>query len=219
MSHLRVRGLRVAFSAVPALDVPSLEIRQGARVAITGPSGCGKTTLAFALSGIQPVQQGEVRWADQEITALPEGARDRWRRRHVGMIFQDFHLIRGMPVLQNVMAAGYFSAWRPVPAAKERALALLDLCGVSGAREDVATLSRGEQQRVAIARALFQDPPILIADEPTASLDAASASAVIGLLREETSRRGTTLLAVSHDPALVEAMDRPIRMAGGRLLT
>ena len=216
---LAVRGLKVAFDrGMPVLDIARLDVGSGEQVAVTGPSGCGKTTLALALSGIQPVREGQVRWNGRDIAGLTEGARDRWRRRHVGMIFQDFHLVPGMSVLRNVLAASYFGAWRPSAQVEARAAELLKLCGVPAGRQDVVSLSRGEQQRVAIARALLLDPPILIADEPTASLDAANARLVAGLLAEAARRQGATLIAVTHDPVLIGAMDRTVRMADGRVM-
>ncbi|WP_222183622.1 ABC transporter ATP-binding protein [Geminicoccus harenae] len=216
---LAVRGLKVVFDrGAPVLDIGRLDVGSGEQVAITGPSGCGKTTLALALSGIQPVQEGQVRWNGQDVAGLGEGARDRWRRRHVGMIFQDFHLVPGMSVLRNVLAASYFSTWRPAAPVVARAAELLEQCGVPPGRQDVASLSRGEQQRVAIARALLLDPPILIADEPTASLDRANAERVAGLLAEAARRQGATLIAVTHDPVLIEAMDRTVRMADGQVM-
>ncbi|WP_159715668.1 ABC transporter ATP-binding protein [Geminicoccus flavidas] len=216
---LAVRGLKVAFDrGPPVLDIARLDVANGEQVAITGPSGCGKTTLALALCGIQPVREGQVRWNGQDVASMAEGARDGWRRRHVGMIFQDFHLVPGMSVLRNVLAASYFAAWRPGPHVVARAAELLEECGVPAGRQDVASLSRGEQQRVAIARALLLDPPILIADEPTASLDAANARLVAGLLAEAARRQGATLIAVTHDPVLIGAMDRTVRMADGRVM-
>lgn len=219
MTGLQLRDLTVAFGGQPpVLQLDRLDLPTGARLAVTGPSGCGKTTLAMALCGIQPARGARIDWDGQDIAALSEGARDRWRRRQVGLVFQDFHLLPGLSVLQNVLAATYFAAWRPTPAQTARARELLERFGVPVARGEVASLSRGEQQRVAIARALLADPPILIADEPTASLDRDSADRVIRLLDEETARHGRTLIAVSHDPRLIEALGRSIRLEGGRLV-
>ncbi len=219
MSALAVRDLQVTFpgASQPALDIDRLDLESGAQVAVTGPSGSGKTTLAYALTGIQPAERGTVRWAGTDLAGLTESRRDRWRRRHVGMVFQDFHLVPGLSVLQNVLAPIYFARLAPAAAELSQARALLERFGIPPERKDVATLSRGEQQRVAIARALLRDPPILVADEPTASLDPASAHTVIELLVGEALRRKATLVVVSHDPAMIAAAGRILRMENGRL--
>jgi putative ABC transport system ATP-binding protein len=187
-------------------------------VALTGPSGSGKTTLAYLLTGIEPVQEGSVRWGGVELRGLSERERDRWRREHVGFVFQDFHLVPGLTIEGNVLVTCWFRQLRPTPAEQERALALLDGFGVPRAGRRVTDLSRGEQQRVAIARAMLRQPPILVADEPTASLDATAGAKVIELLLAAARESGATLLAVTHDPALIEAVDRVLRLERGRLI-
>ncbi len=217
--RLVVNGLRIAFSAndMPAVDLERLIVEPGTQVALVGPSGSGKTTLAYALTGILPPGDGTVRWDEIELGRLGETGRDTWRRRNVGFIFQDFHLVPGLSPLTNVLASCYFAALRPSAAAVRRARDLLELVKVPLARDDVARLSRGEQQRVAIARALLHDPPILVADEPTASLDAAHGAEVIRLL-DAAALAGRTLLTVTHDARLVERCDRVLRLEGGRLV-
>jgi putative ABC transport system ATP-binding protein len=218
--RLAAHGLRVAFNAdgAPALDLDQLAIEPGAQVAIVGPSGSGKTTLVYVLTGIQPVHSGEVRWGEVELVRLPESGRDAWRRRNVGFVFQNFHLVPGLSPIANVLAPCYFAAFRPTQSESQRARELLELVAVPQGRADVAMLSRGEQQRVAIARALLNDPPILIADEPTASLDAASGSEVIRLLLETARESGRTVLIVSHDTRLIERCDRVLRLERGRVV-
>jgi putative ABC transport system ATP-binding protein len=216
--RLTAKELRVLFrgSAAPALDVEQLVIEPGARVAIIGPSGAGKTTLAYVLTGIQPVDRGEIRWDDVDLARLSEGARDAWRRRHVGFVFQDFHLVPGMSSLGNVLASCYFAALHPSQGEIERARMLLELVEVPWARADVATLSRGEQQRVAIARALLRDPPILVADEPTASLDEENGARVVELLTDAAHAGCRTFITVTHDRRLIDAMDQVARLDSGR---
>jgi putative ABC transport system ATP-binding protein len=216
--RLVAKGLRVLFSgsAAPALDVEQLVIEPGARVAIIGPSGSGKTTLAYVLTGIQPVNRGEIRWDDVDLARLSEDTRDAWRRRHVGFVFQDFHLVPGMSPLGNVLASCYFAALCPSRREIERARMLLELVDVPSERTDVATLSRGEQQRVAVARALLRDPPILVADEPTASLDEQNGARVIELLTDAAHASCRTVITVTHDRRLINAMDQVARLDSGR---
>ena len=213
-----VSGLRIAFRThgEPALDLDRLQLQPGARVALVGPSGSGKTTLAYALTGILTPDQGEVRWGEVILSRLSESRRDAWRRRNVGLVFQDFHLVPGLSPLENVLAPCYFTALSPTGEQVTRARALLAQVEVPSARRDVSELSRGEQQRVAIARALLHDPPILVADEPTASLDEAHSARVIELLLGAAAERGRTLIAVSHDRALIDRMELLVRLEHGR---
>jgi putative ABC transport system ATP-binding protein len=218
--RLLVRGLRFAYQPdqPPVVDIDELEIEPGSLVAITGPSGSGKTSLLYLLTGIEPVRAGTVCWGDVDLATLREADRDRWRRRHVGFVFQDFHLLPGLSVEANVLASCYFDQLRPTPAQAARARELLKAFGVPAGRSDVAALSRGEQQRVAVARALLRDPPILVADEPTASLDAASGERIISLLCEAARTRGATFLAVTHDPRLTDASGMVYRLESGRIV-
>ena len=211
-------GLRIALRThgEPALDLDRLQLQPGARVALVGPSGSGKTTLAYALTGILTPDQGEVRWGEVILSRLSESRRDAWRRRNVGLVFQDFHLVPGLSPLENVLAPCYFTALRPTGEQVARARELLAQVEVPSARRDVSELSRGEQQRVAIARALLHDPPILVADEPTASLDEAHSARVIELLLGAAAERGRTLIAVSHDRALIDRMELLVRLEHGR---
>lgn len=216
---LKVDSLRHAYQPdlPPVVEIDRLEIAAGRRLALTGPSGSGKTTLAYLLTGIEPVRQGRIRWGDVELSRLGEGARDAWRRRHVGFVFQDFHLVPGLSILDNVLVSCWFDHWRAPPDLVARAEALLERFEVPSAGRRVVDLSRGEQQRVAIARALLREPPLLVADEPTASLDAESGAAVVACLIEGARTTGATLIAVTHDPALIAAVDGVQRLAHGRL--
>jgi putative ABC transport system ATP-binding protein len=195
------------------LAIDELDIAAGRKLGIAGPSGAGKTSLIHVLTGIERAAGSCIRWGETDITRLRESARDAWRRDHVGLIFQDFHLFPGLSVLRNVTLPATFGG--TAHDMRARALALLDSVGVAPDRHDVETLSRGERQRVAIARALLKAPPVVVADEPTASLDAASSRAVADLLFD--AGRATTLLVVSHDPALLERLDQVIYLRNGRM--
>ena len=178
------------------LDVPALQVPPGQRLGITGPSGAGKTTLLHVIAGLLLPSAGAVRWGDEAVNVRSEGMRDRSRRRTVGLVFQDFALVPELSVHENILVPATFAK----PHAR------------------VASLSRGEQQRVAIARALLGQPALLLADEPTASLDGENGVAVSNLLLDGARAAGATLVVISHDAALLSRLDRIIRLEGGRIV-
>jgi putative ABC transport system ATP-binding protein len=220
--YLRVEGLELVYRSgrgepIPVLNIERLELAGGAKVGMTGPSGSGKTSLLYLLSGIERPSAGRIRWGDVELTALAEARRDRWRRRHVGFVFQEFHLQAGLSVVSNVLATCYFDRLRPSSELQRRARALLERVGAPVDRS-IVELSRGEQQRVAIARALLHAPRIIMADEPTASLDEANARIIIDLLLEAAAEVGALLIAVTHDPNLLARLPFVYRLEAGRLI-
>lgn len=215
---LAVSGLKLAFGHDAVIDLPQMRIAPGTLTVLSGPSGSGKSTLLYLLSGLLRPASGEIDWAGTDIAALAEGRRDRWRRDHAGFIFQDFHLIQELSPLDNVIASAWFSGFSAAPL-KARARLRLDTLGVPHERRRTNLLSRGEQQRVAIARALIGNPPIVFADEPTASLDAKSGEGVIGILRQLASEEGRTVIAATHDPALLTLADTVVRLDHGRPMT
>jgi putative ABC transport system ATP-binding protein len=198
------------------LDIERLELPPGSQTAICGPSGSGKTTLLHLLCGIERPSAGRVCWDGVELFALGEAARDRWRRHRVGLVFQQFHLFTSLSPLENVLLPARFQAFRIEAAVARRARGLLDRVGVRATGE-TASLSRGEMQRVALARALLFAPPILLADEPTASLDAEAATRVAELLFSACRETGATLLLVTHDPALAGRCPQVMNLAAGRV--
>lgn len=219
MAELTLENLRVTYPGLGAqvLDIAHLSIASGERVAITGPSGSGKTTLLNMLTGLEQPDEGLVRWDGEVISALPEAGRDRWRARHIGLVMQDFHLFSGLSALENVLLPARFHTLRLPAETRGRARALLERVGLHKHDQSVETMSRGEMQRVAVARALLARPDILIADEPTASLDEASGAVVADLLLELAREAGATLIAVTHDLRLAARMDRQLRLTGGTL--
>jgi putative ABC transport system ATP-binding protein len=184
--------------------------------ALAGPSGSGKSTLLYLLSGLMRPDAGSIRWNDDDLTLLGEARRDGWRRRNAGFVFQNFHLIEEMSPEDNVLVGGWFSHWS-VRGLRRRVAELLDRLEVPRERTRVALLSRGEQQRVAIARALLFDPPVIFADEPTASLDAAAGHNVVATLRRLAAEEGKTVICASHDADLLDACDRVVRIDHGRI--
>jgi putative ABC transport system ATP-binding protein len=198
------------------LDIERLTIAAGARVAVQGPSGSGKTSLVHALAGIERPRSGSIVWDGVDIVALGETARDRWRRRELGLVFQQFHLFPGLSALENVLLPSRFGSFTAPMALVRRGRALLDRVGVRSGG-DIARLSRGEMQRVAVARALLMTPRLIIADEPTASLDAVSAAQVMDLLFESCAANGASFIAITHDAALARRFPAIYALSQGRL--
>lgn len=217
MLGLVLEHLEVSFAGlpVPVLSIPHLAVAPGERVAVTGPSGSGKSTLVNIVTGLERATTGTVRWRDTDIATLSEGARDAWRAENVGLVMQDFHLFPGLSALDNVLLPIRLRA-RSVAPHIGRARELMSRVGLGRPEQSITTMSRGEMQRVAVARALLRKPGVIIADEPTASLDPESGATVADLLLELAREEGATLLVVSHDPRLVERMDRRIRLVAGR---
>ena len=218
--RLELQDLLVRYSdgvgAVTALDITHMGASPGTLLAITGPSGSGKSTLLYAMAGLIRPQRGKILWGDRDILAEAETARDRWRRHTIGFVFQDFHLLPELSPLQNVLLPASFERFAIDRATQARAAALLDRFAVPQARRTTATLSRGEQQRVALARALLYDPPVILADEPTASLDATAGADVAETLVRLAQDEGRTVIAVSHDAALISRCTTRLALDHGR---
>jgi putative ABC transport system ATP-binding protein len=192
--------------------VRALELASQSHVCLVGSSGSGKTTLLNVLSGVLVPSGGKVVLGDTELFALSEPARDRFRARYIGCVFQTFNLLQGLSALENLTLAQHFAGVSEA-AAKKRALELLERLGLADrAQARPAELSVGEQQRVAIARAVSKRPELVLADEPTASLDDDNAAAAIELLLETS--RDCTLLVASHDARLIERFSdvRPLAL-------
>ncbi|OPY70042.1 MAG: putative ABC transporter ATP-binding protein [Syntrophorhabdaceae bacterium PtaU1.Bin034] len=219
---LTATGLRLIYplpggATIEALDIPEIRIQPGAFVGVTGPSGSGKTSLLYALAGLEQLQHGSIVWGDQDITRMAEGVRDRWRRRSIGFVFQDFHLFPGMSVMQNVLLPAAFEGFRPPGPIRQRARDLLRHVGLTRTAVTAEKLSRGEMQRVAVARALLFSPPVIMADEPTASLDAENGRIVSDLLLGMCREAQSTLIIVTHDRQLLDRLDGAYTLVNGRL--
>lgn len=210
--------MTVAFGDLLALDGIDLAVPAGTLAGLAGPSGSGKTSLLHAAAGLLRPRAGRIGWGGVALSELGERARDTWRRLSVGLVFQDFHLVGELDALANVLLPVQFDHLRPPAALRARALALLDRVGVAAPHRSASLLSRGELQRVAIARALLRQPGIVLADEPTASLDGAASRDVAELLVDTCRAGGATLVVVSHDAALLARLDRVHELRGGRLL-
>lgn len=207
--------LPAAAGPVPILRGVSLSVAPGERVAITGPSGSGKSSLLLLLAGLERASAGTVRVAGADLSALTEAALARFRRDHMGIVFQSFHLIPTLTALENAALGLELAGARD---ARDRAAAMLAAVGLAARTGHYpAQLSGGEQQRVALARALAPRPAILLADEPTGNLDAANGAAVMDLIFDLADRQGATLVLVTHDAALAARASRQVRMADGRI--
>jgi ABC-type lipoprotein export system ATPase subunit len=215
---LAAEALRLAFRdagglSFPVLDIPHFEPPPGGLTVVRGPSGSGKSTLLYVLAGLQPPDSGTVLYEGTDIYSLSESRRDAWRRERIGFVFQDFHLLAELSPLANVTVAATFR--RSKRDLSGRAKMLLERLGVPQSRRSVEELSRGERQRVAIARALLFDPPVILADEPTASLDDAAGAQVLDVLRE-LARSGKTVVVASHEPRAIAEADMLLALEHGR---
>lgn len=210
-------GLRRSFvqggESVEVLDIAALCIPAGAIYGLAGPSGCGKTTLLHLCAGLLPPSAGELQVLGTELPLLPQHARDRFRARHVGYVFQRFNLIPAVSAIENVLLPMGFANVLPVAQRRERAETLLRRVGLGHRlHHRPAALSHGEQQRVGIARALANRPALLLADEPTASLEAGRSDAVLELLIEVASEAGAALLIASHDARVLARLEHVLQM-------
>lgn len=202
---------------VEALRTVTAHFSPGTLVAVMGPSGSGKTTLIHALAGIMPLSAGEIRFGAAIVSRLSEGKRDAWRHATCGMVFQDFRLIEELDILSNVILPITFSKARVGEDVRKRAGALLERFEVPHRSSAVSHLSRGQRQRVALARALILDPPLILADEPTASLDSENGDRIA---REfsELAKAGKTVVCVTHDTRLAAQASSVLRMLNGRIV-
>ena len=194
---------------------PAFHAPAGAQMALWGPSGCGKSTMLYLITGLLRPDEGIVRVDGIEIQGLREGQLDRFRGERIGFIFQTFNLLRPFTALQNVLLGMRFSDTRPEKEWKPRAMELLKrVCLDHRLHSKPATMSVGEQQRVAIARALANKQTLVVADEPTGSLDPKTARGVMDLLLQLCEEEHVTLLLVTHDAAIAERCPRKFDCSG-----
>lgn len=213
MNALTVTGLRVEFRRDRvALTYPDFTLQPGEQAALTGPSGSGKSTLLNVIAGLLVPRKGTVTLGDTVVNRQGERARDRFRSRRIGYLFQDFHLIPDYTAVENVIL-GLGLAGVPKNQWQEQARTVLQAVDVdAGTSRHVRRMSTGERQRVALARALAHKPDILLADEPTAHLDRNRAESAINLLRDTAGSLGIGLLIVTHDPLVMDAIPRGIEL-------
>lgn len=194
---IRIEGLRFGYYHENVLDIKQLEVAQGQHFLFLGNSGSGKTTLLHVVAGLLRPQQGKITVADQKITRMSSAALDTFRGQHIGLVFQKPHLISALSVYQNLRLAQYMAG---LPTDEDRIYEILNDLGLEGKKNArIATLSQGEAQRITIARALLNKPKVIMADEPTSSLDDDNCARVITLLQHQARKYHATLIISTHD--------------------
>lgn len=221
MTALKARGVRRTFEAelapVRALRGVDLGVAKGEFVALMGPSGCGKSTLLNIFAGLDQPDEGEVTVDGLRVDGQDENWLAKFRRHHVGIVFQFFNLLEGVSALDNIALPAMLGGLRR-KAAETRARDLLDLLGLGDRTDQVpAVLSGGQRQRLAIARALVNDPAVLLADEPTGALDSEGGQEILELFRR-LHGDGQTILMVTHSPDVAAGASRVVRMRDGRII-
>jgi putative ABC transport system ATP-binding protein len=219
---LKIENLSKTFVSgrhkVRALKGVDLEVARGEFISIRGPSGSGKTTLLTMLGCLDTPTEGKMMLDGEDVTSLAESGLCAIRRRKIGFVFQTFNLLPYLSALENVE----LPMETMEPSAEKRRKKAAELLGSVGLRRRMAhrpnKLSAGEQQRVAIARSLANDPSIILADEPTGNLDTRTKQGIMGLLSRLNAERGTTIIMVTHDPAVCNSTDRILWLSDGRIL-
>ena len=214
VTHLH-KSVTDATGTIDILSDIDFTVQAAETLAIVGSSGSGKSTLLSIMAGLDTPSQGTVHLLGQDLFALSEDQRAHVRGRHIGFVFQSFQLLAHLNALENVMLPLELAGR---PQARALATDMLERVGlVQRLRHFPRLLSGGEQQRVALARAFVTRPPLLLADEPTGSLDPATGERIMNLLLELNAEQGTTLILVTHDPALAQRCGRILRLEAGRL--
>ena len=193
------------------VDIPQWSVDKGEQIAIYGPSGSGKSTLLHLIAGVLVPTSGKINVCGEEVSSLSEAQRDKFRARRIGYVFQSFNLLQGYNALDNVLMGMTFCSMTPD---RKLAKSLLEQVGIgSRLRHTPSEMSLGEQQRVAIARALAKKPELVLADEPTGSLDPRNKFQVVEMLRKMCSEQGSTLILVSHEENVIDKFENRVRFA------
>jgi len=205
---INTKDLQFAYNKDLQFDFPDIQCEQGSHWLILGESGCGKTTLLHLLGGLLRPTSGEITIQNQDITQLSEDNLDHFRGQHVGIIFQQSHLIKALTVEENLLTTQYLAGAQQDKQKVQRILEKLNIG--DKAKQKPTSLSLGEQQRVSIARALINDPVLILADEPTSSLDDSNCKEVVELLLQQSKDFEATLVIVTHDGRLKELFEHQI---------
>lgn len=205
---------------IEALSGVSLSIKEGEFVAIVGPSGSGKSTLLHLIAGLDKPSYGEVVVQKKNLALTPDSVLSKYRNRTIGFIFQEFHLLQHLSVLENVKVPLMFASHEEKASHQKKATELLeDLHLGDRLNHRPNEISGGQKQRVAIARALINAPKIILADEPTGNLDSVTGKAIIDLLKKVHKQKKLTLIIVTHDKEIAKAAQRVIEIKDGKLVT
>jgi lipoprotein-releasing system ATP-binding protein len=222
-AHYVRKSYRKAAIEIPVLQGVELAIGDGEFVSIIGPSGCGKSTLLHLLATLDAPDSGEICFEGHRIDNLPSAGRDILRNKYFGMVFQFYHLLPELTMLENVLAPamigeGVLGYWRRRSAYHDRAREMLELVGLGHRiKHKPRELSGGEMQRTAIARALVARPRVLLADEPTGNLDKATGEEIMAILRRLNREQNLTIVMVTHDPQIAREADRTVTLVDGRV--
>lgn len=211
--HLTLEGAAGAVNILRGVD---FEVGAGETIGLIGPSGSGKTSLLMTIAGLERPSHGKISIAGTDLASLNEDGLALFRRKTIGIVFQNFHLIPTMTALENVAVPLELAEIRDATACAREALEAVGLGHRLG--HYPGELSGGEEQRVAIARAFVAEPKLLLADEPTGNLDRATGDSVMALLFDFAAKRGTTLVLVTHEPALTERCGRLLRLEDGKIV-
>ena len=221
MALLEIKNLSKKFHTpmgeiAASISIPSLQMEQGKALLLDGPSGSGKTTVLHMISGLLSADSGSIYFAGEDVSKLPTAQRDVWRADNVGYIFQRLNLLDELNVLENILLPQCWRKEKNKQDLRQRALALLEQVGLAQkAACFPGELSIGEQQRVAVVRALVHKPKLLLADEPTASLDLENGKVVLGLLRQLCRENNVALLLSTHDEAVKATFAHKYNVRGG----
>lgn len=203
----------------PILSIPHFYLQSSQQIALMGPSGCGKSTFLNIICGLLKPSSGNILWKNQDLTMLSTAQCDHWRFQNIGIIMQDFYLTNGLTALDNVLLPSAFRNWHIKASLQQRAKYLLQQLKIHHFDTDVEHLSHGEKQRVAIARALLHQPKIVIADEPTASLDKENSQIISQLLCNISTEENCTLIVATHDLFLASQLKRKIHLENGIIVS
>jgi ABC-type lipoprotein export system ATPase subunit len=214
------KSFRLGGETIDAVDDVSFAFTEGQFVAILGASGSGKSTLLYLLGGLDKPTSGELHVDGADVTRLSGNQEHRFRRQKLGFVFQAFHLLPELTALENVMLPMELQGGMTNASQRERASTLLRQVGIDANREQhkPGRLSGGQQQRVAIARALANNPPVILADEPTGNVDSITGKRIIRLLKQ-LAEQGRTVIVVTHDHSIAEVADVRLQMQDGRIVT
>jgi putative ABC transport system ATP-binding protein len=214
-----IKAYRMGDVETKALAGVSFDVMSGGMVALMGPSGSGKSTLLNLIGAIDSPSAGELIVVGERLTSLPTDQKADFRNRKIGFVFQTFNLVPVFTALENVMLPAYFRQNQDPKEAKSRATKLLEMVGLSKhLHQGVNRLSGGQMQRVAIARALMNKPPLILADEPTANLDHATADVILTMLRDVCATEGATVVVATHDFHVLSFCQRVLKLKDGMLI-